>query len=111
MIERVPKLFLQIFQNRLKLLSLELQEEKLRVKQQIVLAAVGSMLGFSGLLGLGILIVYMVPTADRVLVASIIVAVCITAAIMLLVIARGLALRHTPFEATLATLDKDVSET
>ena len=108
MIERAPKLFLQILQNRLKLISLELQEEELRLKRQIVLASVGSTLGFTGLIGLGILIVYLVPTAHRVLVASIIVAVFIVAAIVLLVVARGIARRHTPFESTLATLDKDI---
>ena len=108
MIERAPKLFLQILQNRLELLSLELQEERVRVKRLVALAAVGAMLGVTGLIGLGILIVYHVPTADRVLVASIIVAVFIVAALVSLVVARRLARRQKPFEATLATLKKDI---
>jgi len=111
MIERVPKLFLQIIQNRIDLFSLELQEEKMRLKLQIVLAVVGATLGVSGLIGLGILVTYIVPSADRVLVASIIVAVFIVAAIVLLLVARGISRRHKPFEATLATLDKDIYET
>ena len=111
MIERAPKLFLQILHNRLELLSLELQEEKVRLKRQIVLAGVGSMFGFTGFIGLGILIVFLVPTAHRALVASIIVAVFIIAAVVLLVVARGLNRRHTPFEETLATLDKDIYKT
>ena len=44
MTERVPELFLQILQNRLELLSLDPQEEKLRVKRRIVAAAVGATL-------------------------------------------------------------------
>jgi uncharacterized membrane protein YqjE len=111
MIERVPKLFLQIVKNRLELLSLELQEEKLRVKQQIALAVVGALLGVTGLIGLGILIVYLVPTEGRVLAASIIVAVFIAAAAVLLVVAQRLSRQHTPFEATLAMLDKDIYKT
>ena len=110
MIERLPKLFLQILQNRLELLSLELQEEKIRVKQQIALVAVGVLLGVTGLIGLGILMVYLAPTADRVLIGSITVAVLIAAAVVLLVIARRLARRHTPFKATLAMLDKDIDK-
>ena len=111
MIVRAPKLFLQILQNRLELLSLELQEEKARFKRQLVLVGVGSMFGYTGLIGLGGLIVFLVPPADRVLVASIIVAVFIIAAVVLLVVARGLNRRHTPFEETLATLDKDIYKT
>lgn len=107
MIERAPKLLLQIVQNRIELFSLELQEEKLRLKLQIVAAGVGAILGVTGLIGLGILIVYLVPAPDRVLVASLVVAVFIVAAVVLLLVARGLSRRHTPFEATLATLDKD----
>ncbi len=108
MIERAPKLFLQILKNRLELFSLELQEEKVRFKRQIVFAVVGSVVGVTGLIGLGILTIFLVPTADRVLVASIIVALFILAAVVLLVVARGLSRRHTPFEATLATFDKDI---
>ncbi|MGM0541187.1 MAG: phage holin family protein [Pseudomonadota bacterium] len=111
MIERAPKLFLQILKNRLELLSLELQEERIRVKQQITFAVVGALLGVTSLIGLGILIVYLVPIADRVLAASIIVAVFIAAAVALLLVARRLSRQHTPFEATLATLDKDIYKT
>lgn len=111
MIERVPKLFLQILQNRLELFSLELQEEKLRVKRQIVAATVGAMLGVTGLIGLGILAIYLVSPPDRVLVASLVVGVFIVLAVVLLLVARGLSRRHTPFEATLATLDKDIYKT
>ena len=109
MIERAPKLFLQILHNRIELLSLELQEEKVRLKRQIVLAGVGSMFGFTGFIGLGILIASIVPAAGRVLAGSIIVALFIIAAVVLLIVARGLSRQHTPFEATLATLDKDVN--
>ena len=108
MIERAPKLLLQIVKNRLELLSLELREEKTRVKRQMAFAAVGVILGVTGLVGLGILITYLVPIADRILVASIVVAVFLTAAIVLLLVARVLASRHTPFEATIAALDKDI---
>ncbi|MDA3900210.1 MAG: phage holin family protein [Spirochaetes bacterium] len=108
MIERVPKLFLQILQNRLQLISLELQEEKIRFKRQMALSVVGAILGVTGLIGLGILIIYLVPTADRVLVASIIIAIFIITSVVLLVVVQGLSRRHTPFEATLATLDKDI---
>jgi uncharacterized membrane protein YqjE len=111
MIERVPKLLLQIVQNRLDLFSLELQEEKIRLKQQIVLAVMGATLGVAGIIGLGILITYIVPSADRVLVASIVVGVFIVAALVLLLVARGISRRHKAFEATLATLDKDIYET
>jgi uncharacterized membrane protein YqjE len=111
MFERAPKLFLQIVQNRLELFSLELQEEKVRAKRQITLTTVGALLGVTGLIGLGILIVFLVPTAYRVLTASIIVAVFIAAAVVLLVVAWGFSRRHTPFEATLATLDKDIYTT
>lgn len=108
MIERAPILFLQILKNRLELLSLELQEEKIRLRRQIVLAAVGAMLGVTGLIGLGILIVYVVPSPDRILAASVVVAVFIVAAVAILLIARAFSRRHTPFEATLATFDKDI---
>ncbi len=111
MIERAPKLFLQILKNRLELFSLELQEEKLRVNQQIALAVVGALLGVISLIGLGILIVYLVPTEIRVLAASIIIAVFIAAAAVLLVVAQRLSRQHTPFEATLAMLDKDIYKT
>lgn len=111
MIERVPKLFLQILKNRLELLSLELQEEKVRVKQQIALATVGGLLGVTALIGLGILIISLVPTADRILVASIIIAVFMAVSVVLLLVARGLTRRHTPFEATLSMLDKDIYKT
>jgi uncharacterized membrane protein YqjE len=111
MIERVPKLLLQIVQNRLDLFSLELQEEKIRLKQQIVLAVMGATLGVAGIIGLGILITYIVPSADRVLVASIVVGVFIVAALVMLLVARGISRRHKAFEATLATLDKDIYET
>lgn len=111
MIERVPKLFLQILKNRLELLSLELQEERIRVKQQIVLVTLGVLLAVTSLIGLAILIVYLVPIADRVLVAFIIIALLIAAAVVLLLVARRLSRRHTPFEATLATLNRDIYET
>ena len=111
MIERAPKLLLQIVKNRLELLSLELQEEKVRVTRQIALAVAGAMLGVSGLIGLGILVAFLVPIPDRVLAGSIIVAVLVTAAIVLLIVARGISRRHTPFEATLATFDKDIYKT
>ena len=111
MIERAPKLFLQILQNRLELLSLELQEEKVRVKRQIALAVVGAILGVTGLIGLGLLIMYLVPTAHRVLVGSIVVAAFIVAATVSMVVARGLSRRHTPFEGTLATFHKDIYKT
>lgn len=111
MIARAPKLFLQILQNRLKLFSVEMQEEKIRVKRQIALVVVGAMLGVTGLIGLGILIVFLVPTAIRVLVASIIVAVFIVAALVSLLVAWGLSHEHTPLEATLSTLDKDIYDT
>lgn len=108
MIERVPKLFLQILKNRLELFSLELKEERIRVKQQIMLVTLGVLLGVAGLIGLGILLVYVMPVADRVLVASIIIALFIIAALVVLLVARSLSNRHTPFEETLATLDKDI---
>lgn len=111
MIERAPKLFLQILKNRLELFSLELQEEKLRVNQQITLAVVGALLGVISLIALGILIVYLVPTEVRVLAAAITVAVFMAAAAVLLVVAQRLSRRHTPFEATLAMLDKDIYKT
>lgn len=108
MIERVPKLFLQILKNRLELFSLELKEERIRVKQQIMLVTLGVLLGVAGLIGLGILLVYVMPVADRALVASIIIALFIIAALVVLLVARSLSNRHTPFEETLATLDKDI---
>ncbi|MDR9497748.1 MAG: phage holin family protein [Hydrogenovibrio sp.] len=111
MIERVPKLFLQILQNRFELLSLELQEERIRVQQQIALVTVGALLGVTSLIGLGILIVFLIPPADRVLAACIIIALYLFAAVVSLIIARRLTRQHTPFEATLATLDKDIENT
>lgn len=108
MIERAPKLFLQILKNRLELFSLELKEERIRVKQQILLVTLGVLLGVAGLIGLGLLLVYILPVADRALVASIIIALFIIAAFVMLFVARSLSNRHTPFEATLATLDKDI---
>lgn len=95
-------------QNRIELLSLELQEERIRVKRQIALGTAGAMLGVTGLIGLGILIVYLMPAEERVFVATIVVALFIVTAIVLLLVAKALADRHTPFEATLATLNKDM---
>jgi len=111
MIERAPKLFLQILQNRLELLIVELQEEKIRVARQIVLAIVGALLGVTGLIGLGILIVYRVPPAYRVLAASLIVTAFIAAAVGSFIVLRRLSCRHRPFEATLSALNKDISKT
>lgn len=108
MIEQIPKLFLQILENRLQLLSLELREEKVRVKQQITLNIVGATLGVSGLLGLAILLIYLMPNASRVLVAAIIIAIFIITGVVLLLVTRGLSRQHKPFEATLAALDKDI---
>jgi uncharacterized membrane protein YqjE len=111
MIERAPKLFLQILQNRFELLILELQEEKIRVARQIVLVIVGALLGVTGLIGLGMLIVYLTPPAYRVLAASLIVAAFIAAAVGSFVGVQRLACRHKPFEATLSALNKDISKT
>lgn len=111
MIERAPRLLLQILQNRLELFALELQEEKIRMKQQILFAVLGAALSFIGLAGLGILLVYLVPPAERVLVSFIITAVFIVAGFLLLFVARQLSRRHTPFEATLAMLNKDIYDT
>ena len=108
MIERAPKLFLQIVQNRIKLFSIELEEETIRVKREIALVIVGSILGMTGLIGICLLIVYLVPDEARVLVASIIVATFIIASLVILIIARRFAREHTPLEATLATLNKDI---
>jgi uncharacterized membrane protein YqjE len=108
MIERIPKLFLQILHNRLELFTLELQEEKIRLHQSIVLTILGAFLGFTGIAGLGILIIWLVPPESRVLTASIVIAVFLITSLSLLAIARRRTRRHSPFESTLAMLDKDI---
>jgi uncharacterized membrane protein YqjE len=111
MIEKVPKLFLQMIRNRLELFSLELQEEKLFLGRQLMLTLIGVVLGLMGLFALSILIVFIVPYEHRIVVASVFVGMYLITAAVALIIATRLAKRHTPFESTLAALNKDIYNT
>lgn len=110
MIERIPELLLQIVQNRFELLSLELQEEKVRAIRLFVMAGIATTLGLIGLLGLGVLIVWLLPPDSRTWGALVLIAVILIASLVLSLMAIRTSRRHTPFEMTISTLKRDVDE-
>ncbi len=110
MIDRVPKLLLQILQNRFELLSLELQEEKIQFIQLFLMTAIATTFGLVGFLGLGILIVWLLPPDTRAGGAIALIAIILIVSVVHGLIVIRMARRHTPFETTIATLRKDVQE-
>jgi uncharacterized membrane protein YqjE len=110
MIERIPKLFLQILQNRFELLSLELQEEKVQFIRLFLMTAVATTFGLVGVLGLGALIVWLLPPDNRTAGAVALIAIILGVALISALIVIRMARNHTPFEMTISTIRKDVTE-
>lgn len=110
MIERIPKLLLQILQNRFELLSLELQEEKIQFIRLFLMTAVATTFGLFGLLGLGILIVWLLPPENQTGGAIVLIAVILVVSLINALIVIRMARKHTPFEMTISTIRKDVQE-
>jgi uncharacterized membrane protein YqjE len=110
MIDRIPKLLIQILQNRFELLSLELQEEKIRFIRLFLMTAIATTFGLVGFLGLGILIVWLLPPDNRMWGAIILIAVILLVSLVSALLVIRMARRHTPFETTIATLRRDVQE-
>lgn len=108
LVERLPKLVLQIIENRFSMLSLELQEEKLRIVQLILIAIVASTLALLGIIGVSIFIVWVVPPGDRLWVALTILGVYLVGAVILAVTARTLLRKRKPFEYTIGIFKKDI---
>lgn len=110
MIERIPKLLLQILQNRFELVSLEMQEEKVRLTRLIVLLLWAATLGLTAVLGLGVLIVWLVPDGARLWTAAGLIAAMLACSAMIALVARRQSRRHRPFEATVSTLQRDIQD-
>ena len=108
LLERLPKLALQIVENRFSMLSLELQGEKLRIVQLILITITASTLALLVLVGVSIFIVWVVPPGDRLWVSLTMLGVYLVGAITLAVSARTLLRKRKPFESTIGILKKDI---
>lgn len=105
-IRRLFESVLAIFQNRFELFAVELQEEKYRLVELLILVGAALFLGAIGIALLIAVVIFLFPESWRLGVAATLGALCL---IGVAVIAFRLRkrLRQPPFEASMDQLRKD----
>lgn len=109
MLKTIPRLFLNLIKNRIHIFSLELQEEKIRVIQLLALVIIGSILGITAIIGLGVLLIFLIPEENRILVASLVFLSFLLISLGCFVWIGKLIQKHPPFESTLGLLNQDLT--
>jgi len=107
-LRRLASTLIELVHTRLDLLATEFEEERLRLQQMVVLAAVAAFCGAIGLVLLSMLIVVAFWDSHRVLALGLLTAAYFAAAAAAFIgYGRKAAAKPGLFSATLAELEKD----